>query len=434
MIDALFAALDTLAKESVTRPAVAFPVYALAGLAGSTFPCVYPLVPVTAGFIKTRTQAHESRYKHPLLYWIGMMCAYAILGFFAAAFGGAFNTIMQSGPAVTLTGFLFLFLTAVMLDWHPITWQTGDRLLTKAGSQSGPLFTVAMGLLAGIIASACTAPAIVTMLLFIAQHSSGSIGWTAYGTALSAVFGLGLGMPFFLVGVLGAHLPRHGRWMTFVKVGFAALVFMAALFQLEKGFRTMGFSTTDIWQTAAGILLLAFAVFLWARSGDGSLPARVKQFFGLVAVSFGIALIVRAVALHGPAAPATAVVRPAAESEMVGNLKFLRDRDAAFSLAKTEGRPIFIDFYADWCANCKDFSRLAQSDAELNKALSAAVLLKIYDTDKVFEEFQNDSRFQELTIGLPFFLVYKPDGSYTWKSYNYRDTKSMIAALEKARK
>ncbi len=90
---------------------------------------------------------------------------------------------------------------------------------------------------------------------------------------------------------------------------------------------------------------------------------------------------------------------------------------------------MFIDFYADWCVNCKLWAKLAVRDARLNQALQKGVLLKIYDTDAIFSVYQKDARFRELTIGLPFFLVLNPDGSVRYKTQDYRDIDGMVRAL-----
>lgn len=115
--------------------------------------------------------------------------------------------------------------------------------------------------------------------------------------------------------------------------------------------------------------------------------------------------------------------------ERVGNLVFHRDEPTARQQAKSEGRLLFIDFYADWCVNCKLWSKLAVKDQKLNTALQKAVLLKIYDTDAVFSTYQNDKRFGELLVGLPFFLILAPDGSVRYKSQDYKDVRGMVQAL-----
>ncbi len=458
MLETLTVALDEFARASLSDPLLAVPAYVLAGLAGSLFPCVYPLIPITAGFLQNRGGPGSARWKHPLIYWSGTMLAYGLLGVLAAAGGGAFNTLMQSGLVITGIGFLFLFLCFVTIDWFPLTWSTGDQLVAATAQKSGAGFTLLMGGIAGFVASACVAPALVTMLMFIARAAAENPETfatnVAYGGLLSLAFGAGIGVPFFAAGILGAKLPRSGVWMSVVKYGFGAMIFLVALYQLDKGFVVLGYQDMDIYLILAGIALAFVAVLLGlrppprddlSRNEDGeSAPAPIpvdrrattKFYFAVLSLIFAAALVVRGVnpwlggtdigGANGEVASGTV----SQEFEMIGDLKFYRDPVHAISLAQTAGKPVFIDFYADWCANCKDFSELTKTDRRLNAALSRAVLVKIYDTDPVFEEYANDPRYGELQIGLPFFLVLDSRGEFHWKGTNYKDVAGMQAAID----
>jgi thiol:disulfide interchange protein DsbD len=126
------------------------------------------------------------------------------------------------------------------------------------------------------------------------------------------------------------------------------------------------------------------------------------------------------------------------EAEVRGNLSWLRDFAVAQQRAKVEQQPIFVDFYATWCANCKEFERLAIRHTQLNAALQQAVLVKIYDTDPIFPTFQRDPHFPELGgVGgqpfLPLFAIYTPQGQFVWKGQDNRAVHTMIAQLEQAR-
>ena len=43
---------------------------------------------------------------------------------------------------------------------------------------------------------------------------------------------------------------------------------------------------------------------------------------------------------------------------------------------RTAGRPVMLDFYADWCVSCKEMERFTFTDATVQKKLAGALLLK----------------------------------------------------------
>ncbi len=421
--------VNSWAVQSLDVLYLSYPLYFLAGLLASLFPCVYPLYPITAGFLRNRSE--QSTWKHPFIYWFGMVLAYTILGSLAATMGSAFNQVMQSGIFTVCTGFLFLFLSFVSLDWYALHWSMGENLQNRISYQGGSLFTMLMGLLAGLIASACVAPVLVSMLLLVAQNSGNTNEMNfypiLYGASLCFSFGAGIALPFFITGVLGGRLPRSGNWLLVVKYSFSLAIALVAFYQIDKGLQIMGFANTEIYFILSGLAFLFLAVFLGLKP-----PAREDRraqtcfYFALIALSFGIAFIVRGIVYQKVP---HYVQNKAPLYEDIGKLRFHRNFLYTLELAKKEKKPIFIDFYAEWCANCKDFNNLLQTNQKLQSALDKAILLKIYDTDPEFEDFSHDTRFPELKIGLPFFVVLDHKGKLIWKTTNYRDTKGMQKAI-----
>ena len=73
---------------------------------------------------------------------------------------------------------------------------------------------------------------------------------------------------------------------------------------------------------------------------------------------------------------------------------------------------------------------MLKRNAPLRRALQKAILLQVYDTDAIFAKLSQDARFPELKIGLPFFVILRPNGKLQWKTTNYQDTSGMIQAIQ----
>ena len=115
--------------------------------------------------------------------------------------------------------------------------------------------------------------------------------------------------------------------------------------------------------------------------------------------------------------------------QRVGNLVWHLDRDAAYAAAAASGKPVFVDFHADWCSNCKACQTATQSDPDLNAALQHAVLLKVYDTSPLFDTYASLGEFHELNIGLPFFLITDTEGHILYRTSDYTATADMALLL-----
>ncbi len=423
--------------QGIKGTLLSIPFYFLAGMVASLFPCVYPLYPITAAFLRNRATEGQSVWRHPLLYWIGTSLAYSLLGAIATASGGAFNQLMQSGIAVLLTGFLFLFLVFVCLDWFTLSWNFTGGWTQALANRSGSLMSLGMGAITGLVASACVAPVIISMLLVLIQnpHNASLLLQVIKGFVLCFCFGAGLGAPLFLTGILGARLPRSGSWQRVIKYGFAIGTVLAAVYQINKGLEIMQLESSQIYNIFIGLCLLFIAILLGLKPAEtNDRRAVVRFYFALITLSFGLGLIIRGISFIPSLTNELSHKQLAKKNdsyEAIGSLRFYRDKDYALSLAEKKRLPIFIDFYAEWCANCKDFNRLVKKNQTLQNTLQKAILLKVYDTDSDFEYFQKDPQMKELQIGLPFFAVINSNEELLWKTTNYRDSKGMIQAIQK---
>jgi len=171
-----------------------------AGALSSLFPCYYPLIPITIGFLQKKSSNYNKIWIAPLFYWFGTLFVYFLLGIVATFTGIILSKIMQNPWFLLLLGVLFLYLGFAMLDFVNLEPRIFRQLEEKTKQKQGLFFVFVMGFVAGLAASACVSPALVSILLFVAQISSSlnpDLNNILFGILLTISYGAGLGLPFF---------------------------------------------------------------------------------------------------------------------------------------------------------------------------------------------------------------------------------------------
>ncbi len=434
---------------------LAFGLVFVAGLLASVTPCVYPMLPITAAIFTARGEGSQRRSRlHAIIYFIGVICFYTLLGLMAATTGTAISVLMTN-PWVHL-GFaaLFAYLGLSMLGLYEFQLFSSlmaklDTFASHIGGFSG---TLCLGATTGLVVSPCVGPITGAILLDITGQVAGAntlIGSAASGVLLRGVilmtsFGLGLGIPFLLIGLLSSTLPAAGTWLTKTKYFLALPTLYFAYTYYVKGMEIAAVPLNVAHTILLGIVALGAALFLGIFHLFPNMF--VKRASSCVLFIIGILFLYNGLVRSGLVTPQglhmrsqTGTSGAASSVEVHENLQWWRDFSLAQQRAKAEQKPLFIDFYATWCANCKAFQHLAVSDAQLNAALHDAILVKIYDTDTVFLTLQQDSHYPELRgIGgqplLPLFAIYSAEGVLVWKGQDYQAIHTMVAQLEHAKR
>ncbi|BCO10475.1 hypothetical protein GF1_28510 [Desulfolithobacter dissulfuricans] len=211
---------------------LAFVAAYVGGLLASLTPCVYPMIPITAGVIGN-ANVGGSRGRGFLLsmaYVVGMACTYAALGLFAAATGRFFGTINTSPWTFFLVGNIILLLGLGMLDVFQLP-TFAPRITTKINGVPG---VFAVGMASGLIAGPCTAPVLGALLAYVA-----TTGNLILGASLLFIFSFGMGAILLVVGTFSgvlASIPRSGTWMVMIKkvMGFF-MIGLAEYFLIQAG-------------------------------------------------------------------------------------------------------------------------------------------------------------------------------------------------------
>ncbi len=216
-------------------PLVALLASFLAGVLTSFTPCVYPLIPITVGFIGAKGSSTKTRgFYLSLLYVLGLACVYAALGAFAALSGKLFGQISTNPWTYIFVGNLCLLFGLSMLDVFTLQIQFLSAWQPQVRKSGGGLSAFVFGGCSGLIAGPCTTPVLGALLAFVASRQN-----IALGILMLFVFALGMGSLLILVGTFTgvlSSLPRSGPWIVRVKKGFGFLmIIVGEIFLIKAG-------------------------------------------------------------------------------------------------------------------------------------------------------------------------------------------------------
>jgi len=346
---------------------VAAGVIFLGGLLTSLTPCVYPLIPITVGVFGAR-QA-QSKGRALLLttaYVVGMGVVFASLGVFAALSGRAFGSVLGNTWVIVGLAIFMAVLASSMFGAFELALPSGLATKLNGVGGGGIVGALLMGSVAGFLAAPCTGPVLTGVLTWVAQKQNPLLGG-----GMLFIYAMGIGVPFFLIGVFTMRLPKSGVWMEWVKSVFGIALLAMSVGYLRDGFPAlrdgMASIATTLGRTGAvsiGAALAFIGVVI------GAIHLSFKEGTQWLPKGLGVAAVLVAFLLR-MAAPIAAVVPTnvlAGTDSHPGPFKwaitFKADEakspapfDEVLAKAKADCKPVMIDFYADWCAACKELDQ-----------------------------------------------------------------------------
>ncbi len=224
---------DSLAHSPLLAIATLFG----AGVLTSLTPCIYPMIPITAGILAGAGGENGTRARTvglTITYVSGLAMLYALMGLIAGLSGSLFGAVAASPWARLAIGNLLLLFGLVMLDVIPVA--APRRLLAWAGELGGGSYPAVflLGTTSGIVAAPCGAPAFAVVLTWVATTQSGLLGFIYL-----FVFSLGMTALLVVVGVFSgslARLPKYGRWTSWIKKGAGLVMLgMAEYYFIQVG-------------------------------------------------------------------------------------------------------------------------------------------------------------------------------------------------------
>lgn len=328
-------------------------------------PCVLPMYPIlTSIVLGSGKKTHKQTFKLSMLYVQGMALTYTLLGLIVASAGLQFQAAFQHPYVLISLSLFFILLASSMFGLFtlqlPSSLQTKLNQLSHRQQGGSGLSVFTMGVISGLICSPCTTAPLSGALLYVAQS-----GDLITGAATLYALALGMGIPLIIVGMFGNKLlPKAGPWMDNVKIFFGFILLVAAIFLLERLLP----EKINIWLWG----LWALSVFAWIYHISTKLkPSKLASIFAIVAI----------IGLSGGTAYLYNQQNSNSNNLSIDELKFIQinniaDLNRELLLAKQAGKPVMLDFYADWCVACKQFEKYTFHDIKVAKQLQDFVLLQ----------------------------------------------------------
>ncbi|MCB1059741.1 MAG: thioredoxin family protein [Calditrichaeota bacterium] len=383
--------MAALAKGSWTAFLVAF----LGGILASFTPCVYPVIPITIGYIGGASTGKPLRGLWlSFIFAIGIAIVYSSLGLFAAATGTLFGSISGSPIVNIIIAIVFALMGVSMLGAFDIALPSALQTSLVGGSTKKGLFgPLLLGMASGLVMAPCVGPVIVALLAWVAQT-----GDLFYGWALLFAFSLGLGLLFLVIGTFAGAiqaLPRAGSWMETVKKGFGWILLAGALYMLRLTL------PEPIYYAAWSILLIMFSVFSGAFdtiTEDATSKQRIGKALLLFIFLLGGIFLFKSF-YPNAIGSATASV---AHSELEW---MVNKEEQAIEQSSSSGKPVLIDVYADWCVACVELDEKTWIQPNVQKRVDDFVRLKLDFTKET--PWVSEMKKKYKITGMPTVILQK---------------------------
>lgn len=376
------------------------------GLLLSFTPCILPMVPVLSGIIigHGKEVTTKKAFLLSISYVLSMSVTYAIAGAMVALVGANIQISMQSPWIISLFSLIFVLLALSMFGFYefklPNSWQ--EKIAGTSQTQRGGHYIGAaiMGCLSTLILSPCVTAPLIGVLTYI-----GKTGNVLFGSVTLFILSLGMGTPLLLIGTSASKwLPEAGSWMLSVKAFFGILFIAVAIYLMGRilpNHITMG-----LWST----LLIFSGIYSGALTYSTTHVEKFCQGLGIILLGYGLLILI------GTSMGETNPLQPLSNLRAASEMSTIRidtpkEHDVSSierAINEAHGKPVMLDFYADWCASCKMMEATTFKDPEVQRTLSHFVLIKIDVTANNPQNKEIMNHFH--VIAPPTFIFFNSHG------------------------
>ena len=344
---------DPLARFKSLGPIGTSIFILLGGIGLNLTPCVLPLIPINLSIIGAGTRARSRKRGFVLgaSYGAGMAIVYGALGLIVVLTGAKFGTLNSSiwfnvGIAVVFVALSLGMFDLIHIDASRVPGSGNTEMIYKNRGYGQTVFAFVLGVVAALLAGACVAPVVISVLLLSASlYAKGLLA----GLLLPFLLGLGMALPWPFAGAGLQFLPKPGKWMKWIKHGFGVLILVFAFYYGHLAFKLYTSKGESMSLTAApgGSL---------AKSDDHageSLQEKLKE-------------------------------------------------------ARTKHLPVFIDFAASWCKNCTAMDETVFNASVVTQRLADFIVVR-FQAERPNESPAKEVLDRFGVVGLPTYVVLAPN-------------------------
>ncbi|MEO7327746.1 MAG: cytochrome c biogenesis protein CcdA [Minicystis sp.] len=416
---------DAFTKALQKGPLFAGFAALLGGLLTAATPCVYPMIAITVSIFGAREAT--SRRQAMLLstsFVLGIMALFTPMLVGAALTGSLFGSLLSSKVVILFIVAVFAAMAASMFGAFDLVLPEGimQRVSTVGGIGYGGAFL--LGLVSGIVAAPCTGPVLTGIILWIGQSHD-----VVLGSVVGAMFSLGLGIPVWLVGTFAMALPKGGKWMLSIKSFFGIVMSVAALYFLKNAFPVMKALARH--DTKFMLIMLAFVAVGLALGAvhlawdDGGAFIKFRKAIGIVVSTVAAFLLWTSFDL--PKETQEAIVADIKPEQI---LNWEHSEQEASNRARTEKRPLMVDFTADWCGACKELAKHTFSDPRVMAQATKAKFIAVKVDATNDEDPQVDAvKSKYKVVGLPTVVIYDSTGKERKRFNEFVEPEPFLAAI-----
>jgi len=333
--------VDAFARKSIF---LILALVLLGGFALNLTPCVLPMLPITLAILGAGSQFgfRLNGFILGTTYGLAMAVTYGILGLVVILSGSQFGVINSSPVFNIAIAVIFVILALGMFDVIHIDFtkfRSGIRFKENSKGKIATAFF--MGIIAALLAGACVAPVVISTILYATTLY---INGQKAGLLLPFVLGIGMAIPWPIVGAGLSFIPKPGKWMVALRNLFGIIILVIALYYGYSGIK----------------------IFINLHS------SKLKE----------------------------------AKEEKKDKLLWYNSIEEGLQQALVENKPVLIDFWATWCKNCTAMDATTFKNSRVQHKLKNFLLVKFQAENPQDKETKEVLEYYKV-VGLPTYIVLK---------------------------